>query len=91
MDIEDVARLARLQFNEAEKARIGAQLGAILNYIDKLSKLPTEGVEPTSHAMPIVSVMRDDELRPCLSQEDALANAPDRVGEFFRVPRILED
>ena len=50
-----------------------------------------EGVEPTSHAVPLVNVMRDDEPGPCLPQSDALANAPDRAGEFFRVPRIIED
>ena len=68
-----------------------AQLDAILAYVDKLRELDVEGVEPTSHAVPLVDVMRDDALAPCLPQEAALANAPDRDGEFFRVPRIIED
>ena len=56
-----------------------------------LRQLDTAGVEPTSHAVPMVNVFRDDEPRPCLSPEEMLANAPDRSGEFFRVPRIIED
>ncbi len=70
------------------------QLDGILAYIDKLRALDTDGVEPTSHAVPLVNVMRDDEARPCLAQDVALANAPDRSGEFFRVSRgagIIED
>jgi aspartyl-tRNA(Asn)/glutamyl-tRNA(Gln) amidotransferase subunit C len=67
------------------------QLNAILQHIDALRAVDTSGVEPTSHAVPVVNVMRDDEPRPCLSQGQALANAPDRAGEFFRVPRIIED
>jgi len=67
------------------------QLSVILQYIDKLKAIDVEGVEPTSHAVPLVNVMRDDEPAPCLPQADALANAPDPVGEFFRVPRIIED
>jgi aspartyl-tRNA(Asn)/glutamyl-tRNA(Gln) amidotransferase subunit C len=90
-DVEHVARLARLALTEAEKTQMAAQLAAILDYIAKLSELPTEGVEPTAHAVPLRNVMRDDEVRPCLDREAMMANAPDRAGEFFRVPRILED
>jgi aspartyl-tRNA(Asn)/glutamyl-tRNA(Gln) amidotransferase subunit C len=90
-DVEHVARLARLALTEAEIERMRAQLNGILAYIDKLNQLDTEGVEPTSHAVPLVNVMREDETVPCLSREEALANAPDRAGEFFRVPRIIED
>ena len=90
-DVEHVARLTRLALTEAETARMREQLDGILAYIDKLRALDTTGVEPTSHAVPQVNVMRDDEQRPCLSQEQALANAPDRSDVFFRVPRIIED
>ena len=90
-DVEHVARLTRLALSEAETARMREQLDGILAYIDKLRALDTTGVEPTSHAVPQVNVMRDDEQRPCLSQEQALANAPDRSDVFFRVPRIIED
>ena len=90
-EVQNVARLARLHLTDEEAERMREQLDAILAYIDKLRELDVEGVEPTAHAVPLVNVMRDDALAPCLPQEAALANAPDRAGEFFRVPRIIED
>jgi aspartyl-tRNA(Asn)/glutamyl-tRNA(Gln) amidotransferase subunit C len=90
-DVEHVARLARLALTDAEVERMREQLSGILAYIDTLRGLDTANVEPTSHAVPLVNVMRDDEPRPCLSQDEALANAPDRSDVFFRVPRIIED
>ena len=90
-DVEHVARLARLALSDAESERMREQLSGILAYIDTLRALDTAGVEPTSHAVPLVNVMRDDAPRPCLSQDEALANAPDRSDVFFRVPRIIED
>jgi len=90
-DVEHVARLARLALTDAEIERVREQLNGILTYIEKLNELDTSDVEPTSHAVPLVNVMRDDEAGPCLPREEALANAPDRAGEFFRVPRIIED
>jgi len=90
-EVQHVARLARLALTDEELERMREQLDAILAYIDKLRELDVEGVEPTSHAVPLVNVMRDDDLTPSLSQEAALANAPDRAGELFRVPRIIED
>jgi len=90
-EVRHVARLARLHLTDEEAERMREQLDAILAYIDKLSELDVEGVEPTAHAVPLVNVMRDDALVPCLPQEQALGNAPDRADEFFRVPRIIED
>jgi aspartyl-tRNA(Asn)/glutamyl-tRNA(Gln) amidotransferase subunit C len=90
-DVENVARLARLALSEAEIERMREQLSGILAYIDKLRALDTAGVEPTSHAVPLVNVMRDDETWTCLPQDVALANAPERSDAFFRVPRIIED
>jgi aspartyl-tRNA(Asn)/glutamyl-tRNA(Gln) amidotransferase subunit C len=90
-EVEHVARLSRMALSEAEIERMREQLSGILAYIDKLRALDTSGVEPTSHAVPLVNVMREDELRPCLDQEAALANAPDRSDAYFRVPRIIED
>ena len=90
-DVEHVARLSRLALSDAEVERMREQLSGILAYIDKLRALDIEGVEPTSHAVPLVNVMRDDEVEPSLPQDEMLANAPDRVGEMFRVPRIIED
>jgi aspartyl-tRNA(Asn)/glutamyl-tRNA(Gln) amidotransferase subunit C len=90
-EVEHVARLARLQLTDDELERMREQLSAILQYIDKLRLLDTESVEPTSHAVPLVNVMREDQVEPCFPREEMLANAPDRAGEFFRVPRIIED
>ncbi len=90
-EVEHVARLARLDLSPEEKEQMRSQLDAILTYIDKLRQLDTEGVEPTSHAVPIVNVMREDEVRPCFPGADMLANAPDRDGDLFRVPKILEE
>jgi aspartyl-tRNA(Asn)/glutamyl-tRNA(Gln) amidotransferase subunit C len=90
-EVQHVARLARLHLTDEEADRMREQLDAILAYIDKLRELDVEGVEPTAHAVPLVNVMRDDALSACLPQEQALANAPDRADEFFRVPRIIED
>ncbi len=90
-DVEHVARLARLELSDADKERMRRELDSILSYIDKLRALDTEGVEPTSHAIPMTNVMRDDTPRPSLPQDVMLANAPERSGEFFRVPRIIEE
>ena len=90
-DVEHVARLARLELGDAEIERMREQLNAILGYIDKLRELDVTNVEPTSHAVPLVNVMREDEVVPCVPTDAMLANAPDRVGELFRVPRIIED
>lgn len=90
-EVEHVARLARLDLSEAEKERMRAQLDAILTYIDKLRQLNTDSVEPTSHAIPMVNVMREDEVRPSFPGGEMLANAPERDGDFFRVPKIIEE
>jgi len=88
---EQVARLARLALADAEKERMRRELDGILSYIDKLRALDTEGVPPTSHAVPMTNVMREDEPVPSLPQAEMLANAPDRSGDFFRVPKIIEE
>ena len=90
-DVEHVARLSRLALGDAEIEKMREQLAAILAHIDTLRALDTEQVEPTSHAVPMENVMRDDEPWPSLAQEAMLANAPDRSADFFRVPRIIED
>ena len=90
-DDQHAARLARLALSDAEKGRLREQLSTILQYIDKLKGLDVEGVEPTAHAVPLVNVMREDEVEPGLPREAMMANAPDPTGEFFRVPRIIED
>jgi aspartyl-tRNA(Asn)/glutamyl-tRNA(Gln) amidotransferase subunit C len=90
-DVEHVARLSRLALTDREKERMRRELDGILSYIDKLCALDTADVPPTSHAVPMTNVMREDEPRPSLSQDEMLANAPERSGEFFRVPKIIEE
>ncbi len=89
-EVDHVARLARLHFSEEEAERFREQLSAILTYVEKLGELDTTGVEPTSHVLPIRNVFREDVARPSLPREEALANAPDRTEEFYRVPKIIE-
>ena len=90
MDIEKVARLARLELSEGEKETFGNQLEQILTYMEQLNRLDTTGVEPTSHAIPIYNVFREDEVRPSIPQEEVLAIAPDEEDGHFKVPRIIE-
>jgi len=90
-DVRHVAYLSRLEFEEAEIKRFTKDLNSILAYIGKLAELDTEEVEPTSHALKMSNVFRDDEVRPSLSNEEALANAPEREGQFFKVPQIIQE
>ena len=81
-----VAELASLALTEEEIARLEEQLGAILEAVGKVSELDLTEVEPTSHPLDLVNVWAEDEPRPSLPPEDVFANAPDREGDFFRVP-----
>jgi aspartyl-tRNA(Asn)/glutamyl-tRNA(Gln) amidotransferase subunit C len=81
-----VARLARLALTDDEVDRLGAQLNAILQAVTKVSELELDDVEPTSHPLDLVNVWAEDAPRPSLSVEEALANAPEREGDFFKVP-----
>jgi aspartyl-tRNA(Asn)/glutamyl-tRNA(Gln) amidotransferase subunit C len=85
-DVLHVARLARLELSEAEVERFQVQLSAILDAVSKVQELDLADVPPTSHPLEVVNVWRDDEPRPSLPVEEALANAPDRDGDLFRVP-----
>ncbi len=85
-----IARLARLEFDEKKIEEFTHQLGRVLDYINKLKELDVEGVEPSYHVLDLVSVMRKDEVKEGLSNEEALANAPDAKDGFFRVPKIIE-
>jgi aspartyl-tRNA(Asn)/glutamyl-tRNA(Gln) amidotransferase subunit C len=81
-----VAHLARLELREDEVERLGGQLNDILAAVSKVSELDLEDVPPTSHPHDVVNVWAEDEPRPSLPAEEALANAPEREGDFFRVP-----
>jgi aspartyl-tRNA(Asn)/glutamyl-tRNA(Gln) amidotransferase subunit C len=89
--VRKVAKLARLALSDAEIEEFTGQLGAILGYVEKMNELDTTGVEPLAHCLPISNVFRADEVRESLGTEKTLANAPDRDGSFFKVPKILED
>jgi aspartyl-tRNA(Asn)/glutamyl-tRNA(Gln) amidotransferase subunit C len=90
IDIKYVAHLARLHLTPDEEKKLGAQLGNILGYIEKLNQLDVAGVEPTAHAVPMVNVTRADETRPSLLHEEALRNAPAQANGLFMVPKIVE-
>jgi aspartyl-tRNA(Asn)/glutamyl-tRNA(Gln) amidotransferase subunit C len=90
-EVERVAKLARLEITDAEKATFSKQLSAILTYVEQLKKLDTAGVEPTATVLAQTNVFRDDAVRPSLPPDQAVANAPEPVDGFFSVPRILED
>jgi aspartyl-tRNA(Asn)/glutamyl-tRNA(Gln) amidotransferase subunit C len=89
--VRKVAQLARLDLTEAEIEEFTGQLGAILEYVEKMNELDTAAVEPLAHCLPIHNVFRADEVRESLGTETTLANAPQRDGPFFKVPKILED
>jgi aspartyl-tRNA(Asn)/glutamyl-tRNA(Gln) amidotransferase subunit C len=87
-DVLHVARLARLEIPEDEIERVQSELGAILDAVSKVSELDLSGVEPTSHPLDVVNVWAEDEPRPSLPREEALANAPDPEDGHFRVPAV---
>ncbi len=89
-EVEHVAALARLDLSEQDKAMLTSQLSDILTYVEKLNELDTKGVEPTAHVLDIKNVMRDDVPDGSLSQERALANAPEKAAGHYRVPKIIE-
>ena len=89
-DVEHVAKLARLSLTDQEKEMFTQQLNAILTYADKLNSLDTEGVEPTSHVMPLSNVLRSDEARPSWPVEQVVKNAPEEEDGQFKVPAVLE-
>ena len=90
IDVKYVAHLARIALSPEEERQLGEQLGNILGYIETLKKADVSGVEPTAHAFPLVNVTRSDEVRPSLSNEDALRNAPAKANGLFVVPKIVE-
>ena len=90
IDVSYVAELARLELSEEEKALFQPQLNEIVGYVEKINSVNVEGVEPMLHGMSLVNAMREDEVRPSMSREDALANAPKRVGDEFLLPKIVE-
>ena len=89
-EVSHVARLAKLALSGDEKAAYTRQLEQILTHIDQLNEVDTKGIEPTSHAIFIENIFREDEVKPSLPLDRALGNAPDQDKAFFRVPKIIE-
>ena len=100
-DVSYVADLAHLELTEGERARMLRDLNSILGYIERLNELDTSGVEPLAQVStrfathedsgdPFAYAMRPDELIPCLPHEDAISNAPQTDGTFFKVPKVIE-
>ncbi len=88
-DVQHVALLARLELTSEEEEMYTSQLGRILDYVRILQDLDTSEVPPTAHVLPLQNIFREDEVGEHLDVEDVLANAPDRKGNFFRVPKIV--
>lgn len=89
-EVEHIADLARLSLTEGEKARFREQLSEILDYAARLQAVDTSNIPPTSSVLPARTVLRKDEIRPGLSLEDVLRNAPETERNQFRVPPVLE-
>jgi aspartyl-tRNA(Asn)/glutamyl-tRNA(Gln) amidotransferase subunit C len=89
--VRKVAMLARLGLEPGEEDFYAEQLSGILGHIDRLQQVDTDDIAPTAQVVEVASTLRDDEPRPCLTQEEALANAPATVDGFFRVPSIQEE
>lgn len=89
-EVQHVARLARLDLDEAAIEKFSGQIGDILDYVDALNRVDTDGVAPTSHAISLTNAFREDEVKAHLSREKALANAPEQEDGTFVVPKIIE-
>ena len=89
-EIDYVAELARIKLTPEEVATFRSQLGHILEHVAKLNELNVVGVEPTAHSFPLYNVFRDDEVKPSLPREEALANAPRQAQGLFLVPKVLD-
>jgi len=88
--VEYTAHLARIELGQPELETLSKQLHDILDFIDKLKEADVEGVMPTSHILPVNNVLREDIVKPSLPVEEVLKNAPNRQGNFFAVPKIIE-
>lgn len=88
-DVEKIADLARLYITEEEKEKYTRQLNVVLEYMEQLNKVDTSNVEPLSHPFELTNVFRDDEVQSSLSVDEALKNAPEKSGNYFKVPKVI--
>ncbi len=90
-DVEHIAKLAKLEFTDAEKEKFTYQMNKILDYMEQLNTLNTENVEPLSHVIELSNVFRADEVKYGVSTEEALKNAPEKNEQFFKVPKVISE
>jgi aspartyl-tRNA(Asn)/glutamyl-tRNA(Gln) amidotransferase subunit C len=90
-DVEHIAKLANLEFTDAEKEKFTHQLNQILEYVEQMNKLDTSHVEPLSHVIELSNVFRADEVKQGVSTEEALKNAPSKTEKFFKVPKVINE
>ena len=88
-EVRHIAKLARLEFTEAEEETLAQDMSRILDYMDMLNELDTSEVEPMTHVLDLAHVVRTDSVEKRISKEDAVKNAPDTDGEYFRVPKVI--
>lgn len=88
-DVEKIADLARLSIKNEEKEKFTKQFNLILDYFNKLNKIDTSNIEPLSHTLDLTNVFREDVVQESLPVEKALENAPDRMGNYFKVPKVI--
>ena len=87
--VDKMARLARLEFNDADKEAIRLDLEKMIAFVEKLNELDTSNVEPLIHMSESVNILREDEVKGSVTREEALRNAPDTDGIYFRVPKVI--
>ena len=88
-DVEKIADLARLYITEEDKKKYTSQLNVILEYMDQLNQVDTSDVEPLSHPFDLKNIVREDKVKPSLPVEEALKNAPEKSGNYFKVPKVI--
>ena len=89
-EIEQIAELARLSLKPEEKAKLKKDLESILAYVEQLKSVPTDHVEPTSHVLNLENVFREDRVHPTEVRDEVLKHAPQREGNFFKVPKVID-
>lgn len=88
-DVEHIAQLANLEFNDVEKETLTHEMNGILQHMEKLNGLDTSNVEPLAQVVELQNVFRADEVKPSIPTDEALKNAPDKTGEHFKVPKVI--
>lgn len=89
-EVENIAKLAKLKFSEEETEKLQGDLNKILEYIDELNEINLDDTEPMENINELVNVTRNDEIKTGLTQEEALKNAPEKTGNYFKVPKVID-